>query len=257
MSSLPIDPDLVLPPSGDELPCEDGIPMDTPRHRRQMEVLIESFENHLWDRHDKYIGGNMFLYYNILQAKRNDFRGPDVFVVLGTDPHERKSWVVWEEDGLGPDVVIELTSPSTEAVDRGDKMRIYARSLGVPEYYLYEPGADRVEGYLLDPETLTYRPMKPTASGRLASARLGAELGLWEGVVRRMGGLWLRCFTPDGSLVPLAAEQLQEEARLRAEEARLRAEEARLRAEAESRVKELEAQVRALRDRAAETGEGG
>ena len=64
-----------------------------------------------------------------LQAKKNDFRGPDVFVVMDTDRHERKSWVVWEEDGRTPDVVIEIMSASTEKNDRGDKKRIYAKLL--------------------------------------------------------------------------------------------------------------------------------
>ena len=40
----------------------------------------------------------MFLYFSKTQAKNNDFRGPDVFVVMNTSRRERKSWVVWEED---------------------------------------------------------------------------------------------------------------------------------------------------------------
>ena len=116
--ALPIRP----PPRGIDLPCDDGEPLETQRHRDQMELLIGSFQHSYRDRDDLYVGGNMFVYFSETQAKTNDFRGPDVFVVLGTEPRERRSWVVWEEGGRTPDVVIELTSDSTAAVDRGLKV---------------------------------------------------------------------------------------------------------------------------------------
>ena len=31
----------VLPPGQDELPCDDGIPMETQRHKLQMDLLID------------------------------------------------------------------------------------------------------------------------------------------------------------------------------------------------------------------------
>jgi hypothetical protein len=68
----------------------------------------------------------MFVYFSQLQVKRNDFRGPDVFVALDVERKERKSWVAWEEGGRLPDVVIELTSDSTRHVDHVDKKRTYA-----------------------------------------------------------------------------------------------------------------------------------
>ena len=40
-----------------------------------------------------------------------DFRGPDFFVVLDVDGEvDRKSWIVWEENGRYPDVIVELMS---------------------------------------------------------------------------------------------------------------------------------------------------
>jgi len=236
MSTLPIDPDLVLPPGEDDLPCEDGVPMDSPRHRKQMEVLIESIEHHLRDRRDKYVGGNMFLYYEPPQAGRPEFRGPDVFVVLGAEPRQRKSWVVWAEGGRTPDVVIELTSSSTAAEDHGPKKRIYQDAMRVPEYFLYEPLSDTVEGCVLDLRVGRYRPIRPGPSGRLPSARLGLELGIWEGTARDEEGRWLRCFTPDGALVPLASERAED---------------------AERRIRELEAEVQALRAREAGRSDAG
>ena len=48
--------------------------METERHRHQMNLLIDSLAEAWNDRDDFYVGGNMFVYYSELQAKRNDFR---------------------------------------------------------------------------------------------------------------------------------------------------------------------------------------
>ena len=106
--------------------------------------------------------------------------------MLGTARRERKAWVVWEEDGLTPNVVVELLSESTEAVDRGAKMRIYARSLRVAEYFLFDPDSGELLGYRLTDAggKLAYAPLAPDANGRLLSRHLGLQLGRWEGEYR-------------------------------------------------------------------------
>ena len=171
------DPWFKPPPRGEDLPHDDGEPMETARHRQQMNLLIDTLDDHWRDRDDVCVEGNMFVYFSELQAKQNDFRGPDVFVVMDTVRRERKSWVVWEEDGRTPDVVIELTSPSTEHVDRGDKMRIYAQLLHVPEYYIYDPWTARHDAFELDGSTRTDRTRTPDAEGRFASRVTGLSLG--------------------------------------------------------------------------------
>ncbi len=40
-------------------------------------------------REDGYVGGNMLVYYSLKQVHNQDFRGPDVFVVLNV-PSRRK-----------------------------------------------------------------------------------------------------------------------------------------------------------------------
>ena len=162
-----------LPPSSDELVVDDGEPMETARHSQQMMILIQSLEDAWRGRDDFYVGGNMFLYFSETQARRNDFRGPDVFVVLNTTRRERKAWVVWEEDGKTPDVIIELLFDRTEKVDRGEKMRIYAARLKVGEYFLFDPFSGLLEGYELDVLHGAYVPKKPTAQGRLRCEQMG------------------------------------------------------------------------------------
>ncbi|MDY7016157.1 MAG: Uma2 family endonuclease, partial [Cyanobacteriota bacterium] len=117
-------PEILLPPTQDELPCDDGIPMETQRHRDQLEILTNALVPWLAARDNGYVGGNMFVYFSLEQARNQDFRGPDFFAVLGVPKGERKSWVVWQE-GKAPDIVIELLSPSTAQRDKDEKKRIY------------------------------------------------------------------------------------------------------------------------------------
>src|SRR5262249_39160929 len=145
--------------------------MDTEKHRRQSQLLTEPLDLEWKHRDDVYVGANMFIYFSELQVKKNDFRGPDVFVVLDTIRRVRKSWVVWQENGRTPDVVIELISPSTETVDRGDKMRVYAKILRVANYYLFDPLTLSLEGYALDVNRSEYVRIEPGSSNDLPCPR--------------------------------------------------------------------------------------
>jgi Uma2 family endonuclease len=181
--------------------------MESARHRQQMEVLIQSLECAWADRDDFYAGGNMLLYFSETQARKNDFRGPDFFVVLGTDRHERRAWVVWEEDGKAPDVILELLSESTERVDRGEKMRVYARSLKVAEYFLFDPWSGVLEGYELDSPRGAYRPKELDANGRLYCAQVGLWLGKAQSVLYGVEVEWLRWMDEQGRPLLVPAEE--------------------------------------------------
>jgi Uma2 family endonuclease len=241
------------PPSSADLVCDDGEPMETWRHRAQMTVLIESLE-HAWrDRDDFYVSGNMFFYFSETQARRNDFRGPDVFVVMNTTRRERRAWVVWEEDGQVPDVIIELLSDKTERVDRGDKMRLYAR-LKVGEYFLFDPFTAVFEGYELDVLHARYTKKIPDGHGRLRCERLGLSLGPIPSTLWKVEAPWLRWLGDDGSALAMPSEDANREAeRANAEAERANAEAKRANAEAKRSEAETErAAVEAERARAAE-----
>ncbi len=124
ISELLIEQGVEIPLTEDDLPYDDGMPMETQRHVLQMNLLIDSLALHWSDRDDFFVGGNMFVYYSMEQVRRKDFIGPDVFVVTGVPRREHKSWVVWQE-GKGPDVVIELLSVSTALYDKTLKKQIY------------------------------------------------------------------------------------------------------------------------------------
>ncbi|MCU0571106.1 MAG: Uma2 family endonuclease, partial [Oculatellaceae cyanobacterium Prado106] len=71
-----------FPPSNLE---SDEPPLETDLHRTQIDLLIRLLQFWWQDRQDFYISGNLTVYYNKQQLKSRDFRGPDVFVVLGTE----------------------------------------------------------------------------------------------------------------------------------------------------------------------------
>jgi Uma2 family endonuclease len=224
----------IRPPSSDELVYDDGEPLESARHRQQMTVLIESLE-HAWrDRTDFYVGGNMFLYFSETQARHNDFRGPDVYVVMNTTRRERRAWVVWEENGQVPDVIVELLSEKTEHVDRGEKMRVYAR-LRVGEYFLFDPFSAVLEGYELDVLHARYRKKVPDEQGRLRCEGLGLSLAVVRSVLWSViEAPWLRWVGDDGRVLPMPAEDAHaatEHARAETQRANAEAERANTEAE--------------------------
>jgi Uma2 family endonuclease len=230
-----------LPPTQDELPYSDGVPMESERHYKQVWLLIETLKLHWKDRSEGYVGGNMFVYFSLEQVKNQDFRGPDFFAVLETPKRERKSWVVWEEGGRGPDVVIELLSESTAALDRGEKKQIYQNQLKVPEYFWYDPFSGELEGFRMS--VGGYRPIPPDEVGRLHSEKLGLWLTRAEGTFQDCEAPWLRWMTEDGVLLPTSEEQAQT-AQQQAQAAQQQAASERaLREQAEDRIRQLEAQL--------------
>jgi Uma2 family endonuclease len=173
-----------LPPPTD-LIFDDGVPLESNRHRIAMNLLIRSVQQALGDRTDSFTGGNMFVYYSREQAMNRDFRGPDFFVALDVDgTKERQGWVVWEEDGCYPDVIVELLSPSTQSIDRGVKKQIYERIFRTSDYFIFDPfNPQSFQGWSLGKRR--YQALEPNHQGWLRCETLGLWLGTWEGVIDR------------------------------------------------------------------------
>lgn len=184
---------IVWPPNDLE---SDEPPLETTLHLQQMILLLNCL-NWIWkDRNNYFAAGNLTVYYSPRERKSEDFRGPDFFVALDTQPHPRKSWMVWEEGGKYPNVIVELLSDSTAEVDRTVKKRLYAETFRTPEYFWFDPDGQEFAGFLLVGGQ--YEPIEPTEQGWLWSK----QLQLYLGVHNRM----LRFFEADGQLVPTSDE---------------------------------------------------
>ena len=259
-----------LPPL--DLPSEDGIPMESPWHVANMNLLIDVLRSHWRGRSDYFCGGNMFIYYSSAQARqvvdeiareifpvpgRTAFRGPDFFVVLGVDgTRPRDSWMVWQEEGHYPDVIIELQSPSTARYDETGKKDLYAQVFRTPDYFCVDPLSHKIKGWHL--ESGRYIALQPNEAGHLWCAQLGLWLGWWEGLYQERRNHWARFFDQDGNVVPCSAEEEAQRAEAEAQRAEAEAQRAEAeaqRAEAEAqRAREAEAEVARLRALLARVG---
>ncbi len=214
--------------------------MESSLHYMQLLLLVTCLE-WLWqERDDFFIGANLTVYFSRQQLKNHDFRGPDFFLVKNTTREPRNSWVVWEEDGRYPDLIIELLSDSTANTDRTLKRNLYAQRFHTPEYFYFSPETLEFAGFRLDLNQ--YKPITSNAQGWVWSEMLGLFLGIHE--------RQLRYFSLEGSLLPTPQEAARieikkvEQERLRAEHEHLRAEQERLKAEQE-RLKAEQEHLRA------------
>jgi Uma2 family endonuclease len=221
-----------------DLPYDDGEPLETNWHRLQINLLGDMLHQHWPERTDFFAGGNMFVYYSLEQARTRDYKGPDFFVVLGVDgTRPRQSWIVWQEEGRYPDVIVELLSPTTISQDLGPKKDLYARVFKTSEYFCVNPDDWSLLGWHL--ENMHYVALQPDPRGWLWSGILQLWIGIQEGRFQGTSTNWLRFFTPAGMMVP-TAEEAAENAHTRAEAERARAEAEQARAEAERARAEAE-----------------
>lgn len=202
------------PPPPTDLIFDDGEPLETNRHRIAMNLLIRSYQQFRGNDSNYFTGGNMFVYFSSAQVRNRDYKGPDFFVVLDIDPKEesRQGWVVWEEGGRYPDVIVELLSPSTALNDRTTKKVLYEQVFRTRNYFIYNPfNPAQLQGWQLGPD-LRYEPLVPSEQGWLWCETLGLWLGAWAGTIEQDPAVWLRFFDQQGQVVPLPEEAAQAKA---------------------------------------------
>ncbi len=227
--------DVIFPPGDID---SDEPPLETELHLRQIMLLIQCLEMWWQNRQDFYVCGNLTVYYSPRQRKSELFRGPDFFVVLGTERKPRRSWVVWQEDGKYPNVIVEILSRQTAKTDRGLKKQIYQETFRTPDYFWFDPESLEFKGFhLLDG---CYQELQPNADGWLWSQQLELYLGVRESK--------LRFFTPEGQLMPTPEELAQQE-RQQKEQAEQQ------RQQAEQQVAEMESLLARYRERFGELSE--
>ncbi|MBD2744842.1 Uma2 family endonuclease [Coleofasciculus sp. FACHB-1120] len=189
--------------------------MESSLHYKQLALLVSCLEwfwrdspkgDSFASRNDFFIGANLTVYFSRQQLRNRDFRGPDFFLVKNTEKKERPSWVVWEEEGKYPDLIIELLSNTTASIDRNLKKELYQNRFRTPEYFWFDPESLELAGFRLVGEQ--YQAIAPNPQGWLWSEVLDLYLGIEAGK--------LRYFIPKGSLVLTpeeAAERLAEQLR--------------------------------------------
>ena len=179
-----------------EYPESDGLPMAENTRQFQYIVTIQGGIDALFkDAPDVFVAGDNFWYP--VEGHPEIRTAPDVYVVFGRPKGHRSSYRQWEEDGIAPQVVFEVLSPSNRPVEMLDKFDFY-QEYGVEEYYVYDPDAGELRGWGRVGDAL--RPFDEM-SGQV-SRRLGVRFGL--------EGTDLVLYRPDGrrfaTYVELAAQ---------------------------------------------------
>lgn len=205
-----------------ELLETDGDKLESEWHRIVINLLLECLHNHMRGREDYYANGDSFIYFSEAQARNLDYRGPDFFFVKNVERRIRKYWCVWQEEGRYPNAIIELASPSTIRVDRTVKKNIYEQTFRTPEYFLYDPDTERLDGWRLDDHGV-YRALILDERGWLWSEQMQLWLGVWTGTTRGYSERWLRFFDPQGIVVPSDEDlKIREQERVLFEQERVR-----------------------------------
>jgi Uma2 family endonuclease len=216
--------------------------MESSLHYTQLALLVTCLE-WLWgDRQDFFIGANLTIYFSHQQLKNRDFRGPDFFLVQQTERKPRKSWVVWEENGQYPDIIIELLSDSTASTDRALKKMLYQDRFHTPEYFWFLPETLEFQGFRIVGRQ--YEEIQPNPQGWRWSETLNLFLGIHN--------QQLRYFDAEGQLIPTPIELATQtqaqaiQAQAQAVQAQAQAAQAQAaQAQAQAQAQRLAAQLRA------------
>ncbi|WP_250122102.1 Uma2 family endonuclease [Chroococcidiopsis sp. CCMEE 29] len=216
-------------PSAEELPDADDTPVDN-ELQILVPTLLRAILSWLWaERTDWFFGVNMGVYYD----PKASAIVPNGFLSLGVERRKgergRLSYVLWEENNVVPQLVIEFVS-RTYGQEYGDKLALYAH-LGVLYYVVYNPQYwkrdkhEPFELYRLEEGKYVRLQEEPVWLPEIGLG-IGRGLGSFEGWNRG----WLYWYDQQGSRF-LSPEERMEQAEQRAQQERQMREEliARLR----------------------------
>jgi Uma2 family endonuclease len=175
-----------------------------------------------------FVAGDHLIYAVKGDPKKR--RAPDAYVAFGRPKGHRGSYKVWVEGGVFPQVIFEVLSPNNTAEEMRKK-KVFYRHFGAEEYYVLDPDASTLEGFLRSGR----RFLRVKKMNGYVSPRLGIRF--------EVGGPEVRIFNPDGtrflSFVELGELAAAETERANTEAKRADAEQKR--AETEKRKADAEA----------------
>ena len=161
-----------------EYPYSDGrVLMEADPHANAIVEMRNKLRRHFADAGNIYVAGSMAVYFR--EGDPQAVVAPDVFVVLGVEKRDRRSYKLWDEGGVAPAWVIEVASPSTRRLDATSKLGTYER-MGVSEYWRFDPEGRQIrqglEGWRL--EGLKYGPVAVRRQAGGARSYWSEVLGL-------------------------------------------------------------------------------
>ena len=173
------------------------------------------------------MSANSFVYYE--EGNKSAVVAPDIYAVVGVRKRQRDNYKIWQESGIAPQFVLEITSETTQKVDQETKPETY-RSLGIREYFQYDPSGDYLNPILQGVRLVNNRYESIPANNIafdtlwLYSEVLGLELHLVSGELRFRNpqtGQFLKTYqqSEEGRLAEQQGRLAEQSARLAAESA--------------------------------------
>lgn len=208
-------------PSAAELPDSDETPVDN-ELQNLIPNLLEAILALAWrDRTDWFFGVDMGIYY----APGQPAIVSDGFLSMGVDrfveEDGRLGYVLWEEEGIPPILVLEVVSKTYNG--EYEQKKVDYAELGILYYAVYVPDRkgrskrQRLEVYRLQGSEYVLQ-----AGDCICMPEIGLALGRDRGKYLGREREWLYWFDPQGSRL-LTPEELAEQAQARAEQAQERA----------------------------------
>ncbi|MGB0561018.1 MAG: Uma2 family endonuclease [Spirulinaceae cyanobacterium] len=132
----------------DPYPDSDGKPMADNTEQFDWITLIVGNLRRLLKDQNAFVAGDLLWYpVQVTTDEPAPRQAPDALVALGRPPGRRGSYRQWEEEGIAPQVVFEVLSPSNTTREMMQKQKFY-EDHGVLESYYYDPQRKDFWGYV-------------------------------------------------------------------------------------------------------------
>ncbi len=142
----------------DLYPDSDGQPMAENTEQYLWIVRLVSNLRILLKDQTAFVAGDLFWYpVEVKEAGvKPPSQAPDVLVALGRPAGYRGSYKQWEEDGIAPQVVFEIISPSNSVPEFAKKQTFYEQ-YGVLEMYVYDPESYEFWGFVRETRAASFQ----------------------------------------------------------------------------------------------------
>ncbi|MDX2041278.1 MAG: Uma2 family endonuclease [Acidobacteriota bacterium] len=133
---IKVDPTIIYPES-------DGKPMAENTKQYQYIVMLHTgIDSHFANQPDVFVAADLLWY--AVEGWPSIRVAPDVMVVFGRPKGHRGSYQQWMENGVAPQVAIEILSPGNTKAEMDDKLAFYEEH-GVEEYIEYDPDRGKLQ----------------------------------------------------------------------------------------------------------------
>lgn len=128
-----------------EYPSSDGEPLaESSLQLDWIFLLVNGLTAQFRDDKDTVVAADLFWYP--VEGDSKTATAADVMVVFGRPKQDRMSYMQWKEENIGPQVTIEVCSPSNSKKNLQATFEFYDR-FGVEEYYLIDPRKHTLQGW--------------------------------------------------------------------------------------------------------------